>query len=133
MFYYFTLFILIILVFFQADVMEFKPQYAVQNGGKKYLLVMVNTSTGKLWAIALARKTQASWEGAFRKMLIENFPECLSVTTDRDVAISSPAWQSRMKKELQVSFFTMPARGKAQRAERMIRWHHLCHMVLRFH
>jgi hypothetical protein len=104
-----------------ADVAEYKKNLRVANGGRCYMLVGVDGLTEKLSVVAMANKTQASWEAGIMYMVEHVFPVVTTIVVDRDVAIAGKAFQARMKRDHNIDFFHLRVRSKSYKAEIQIR------------
>lgn len=105
-----------------VDVGEIFKNLAVSNKNRFILLVGVDILSQKLSVIAFPNKKQESWEKGLIQFVTKDFPCAHSILTDRDVAISSEAFQARMKKEYKVDWIHMRSRSKSWASERALRY-----------
>ena len=80
---------------FQADLVEMLP-YAKQNGGHRYILVVINAFSKYAWAYPVKRKTGKDVTEAMKKVLRESTPRNLQ--TDNGKEFYNKDFQQLMKK-----------------------------------
>ena len=104
------------------DVGIFKQNLAVQNKQRFVLLVGTDLLSQKLSCIAFPNKNQQSWEKGVSQMIEKDFPAVRCIVTDRDAAISSAAFQKKIKDKYGVNWVHLRNRSKSFAAERALRY-----------
>jgi hypothetical protein len=104
----------------QIDLAYFMSKYQVANRGFKYFLVGCDILTGRLYAVPTRNKKRESWENAILEMARQNEGELAHLISDRDAAVTSPAFRLRLKKDYGISWSFLRSRSHAHRAERAI-------------
>ena len=107
--------------FFQADLIEY-PQYKFQNSNYRYILVMIDCFTRKVWAVPMKFKT-AQWTADAFESIFKHFDEFpVHIVTDKGLEF----YNSEVTKVFQnygIHHFSTPTKTKwkASMAERVIR------------
>jgi hypothetical protein len=96
-----------------VDVAEFKPNLRVANSQARYFLAGVDSLTGMLSCIPCPNKARDSWEKGIRTMVEKNFNYVGHIITDRDAAVTSEKFRSKMKSEFGISWTFLRSRSKA--------------------
>lgn len=105
------------------DMAEFKPNLAVANKQIKYFLVAIDSLSQLAAVVPCVNKKQSTWETAINSMIVEKcFPYMHCFFTDRDVAVTGAAFQSKVKEKYGVNWHFLPSRSKSFAAERFIRF-----------
>ena len=107
--------------FFMADLIEY-PQYKYQNGGYKFILVLIDCFTRKIWAVPMKKKS-AEWSAdAFESVFktFDRFPT--HIITDRGLEFYNSSVQNVFK-NYGINHFSTPTKSpwKASMVERVIR------------
>ena len=107
--------------FFQADLIEY-PQFAFQNSNYRYILVIIDCFTRKLWAVPMKFKSAQWTADAFESVFkdFDNLP--IHIITDRGLEFYNSQVQ-KVFKNYGIHHFSTPTKTKwkASMAERVIR------------
>jgi hypothetical protein len=104
-----------------ADFGEFRKNLAPFNGNHFHLMVGVDCLSQVMACYTYPNKSRKSWEDGVRKMIANDYPYVTTFITDRDTAVTSKAFQARLKEELGIDWMHLRSRSKAYKAERGIR------------
>jgi len=107
--------------FFQADLIEY-PQFKFQNSNYRYILVMIDCFTRKVWAVPMKFKT-AQWTADAFDSVFKNFDTLpVHIITDRGLEFYNSQVQ-KVFKNYGIHHFSTPTKTKwkASMAERVIR------------
>jgi hypothetical protein len=88
----------------------------------EYFMCCVECLSNRLWCTPCKDKTSGSWESAVTRMLEENMSEIRVIVSDRDAAATSEKFRRSILERHSISWYFLPLRSKAHRAELMIRY-----------